>query len=136
MDLSIILVVVTMLIAMYLIRQQRRRAKLPPGPPGLPLIGNLHQAPKGAPWLMYQKWIEQYGNIVSVNFGGTTIVIIGDYETAKNLLDKRGSIYSDRPRMVSSTITFEGVNKWLTPVGHGTRAGLPQQSDYLQTVRR
>ncbi|KAF1831793.1 cytochrome P450 [Decorospora gaudefroyi] len=84
----------------YLVLQRRRRSKLPPGPPALPLIGNLHQAPTEAVWLTFQEWVKQYGNLVSVNFGGTTIIIIGDYDTAKDLLDKRANIYSGRPRMV------------------------------------
>jgi hypothetical protein len=95
-----VLVALSILVAVYVLHQKHQRAKLPPGPPGLPLIGNLHQAPKGAVWLTFQKWVKQYGKLVSVNFGGTTVVIIGDYETAKNLLDKRASIYSSRPRMV------------------------------------
>lgn len=82
------------------IHQQRRRAKLPPGPPRLPLIGNLHQAPKDAPWITFSQWVEQYGPLVSVDFGGTNVIIIGDYDTARDLLDKKANIYSSRPRMV------------------------------------
>ncbi|KNG45822.1 cytochrome p450 [Stemphylium lycopersici] len=88
------------IIIVYFIAQKRRRARLPPGPRGLPLIGNLHQAPKEAVWLTFHKWVKEYGNLVSVNFGGTTVIIVGDYETAKDLLDKRGNIYTSRPRLV------------------------------------
>ncbi|CAN9182619.1 unnamed protein product [Alternaria alternata] len=87
------------ILVIYIVAHLARRAKLPPGPRGLPLLGNLHQAPKGAPWLTFTKWIKQYGSIVSVNLGGT-IIIVGDYETAKELLDKRRNIYSSRPRLV------------------------------------
>jgi hypothetical protein len=89
------------LFAVFTIKRRRRRAKLPPGPPRLPLIGNLHQSSKEAMWLPFQKWVDQYGPLVSLDMGGTTLIIIGDYETARDLLDKRGKIYSDRPRMVS-----------------------------------
>ena len=89
------------ILVIYIVAHLIRRAKLPPGPRGLPLLGNLHQAPKGAPWLTFTKWIKQYGNIVSVNLGGT-IIIVGDYETAKELLDKRRNIYSSRPRLVGN----------------------------------
>jgi hypothetical protein len=88
--------------AMYFLNQQRRRAKLPPGPPRLPLIGNLHQAPKNAAWVTFSKWVEQYGPLVSVDFGGTNVILIGDYDTARDLLDKRANVYSSRPRMVDT----------------------------------
>jgi hypothetical protein len=87
------------ILAVYVAAHRIWRAKLPPGPPGLPLIGNLHQAPEGAPWLTFTKWVIQYGNLVSVNLGAT-IIIVGDYETAKDLLDKRRNVYSSRPRLV------------------------------------
>jgi hypothetical protein len=131
-----ILLVLSIFIAVYLIHQRRRRAKLPPGPPGLPLIGNLHQAPKSAPWLTFKKWVKRYGTLVSVDLGGTTLIIVGDYETAKNLLDKRASIYSSRPRMVSSCTALEEVNERLTVVDHGSRTGMPQQPNIAQTFWR
>jgi hypothetical protein len=95
------LVVITVLLVVYSINRKRRLAKLPPGPPRLPIIGNLHQAPREAIWLTFQKWVDQYGPLVSVDFGGTSLIIIGDYETARNLLDKRANIYSSRPQSVS-----------------------------------
>ena len=86
-----------LLVAIYL---WFRRSKLPPGPSRLPIIGNLHQAPKEAVWVTYQKWVEQYGPLVYLNFGGTNVLLIGDHEVAKDLLDKKANIYSSRPRMV------------------------------------
>jgi cytochrome P450 len=38
--------------------------------------------------------------MVSAQFGGNTVIFIGDATIARDLLDKRGDIYSDRPRMV------------------------------------
>ncbi|KAF2438142.1 cytochrome P450 [Karstenula rhodostoma CBS 690.94] len=88
------------LLLIVISHRRRMRSKLPPGPHRLPIIGNTHQAPNSAPWLTFQKWIQQYGPLVSVDFGGTTVVLIGDYDIAKDLLDKRGNVYSARPRMV------------------------------------
>jgi hypothetical protein len=95
-----LLVVLVALFVAYVVRQQRWIARLPPGPPRLPLIGNLHQAPTTAAWVVFKKWVQEYGPLVSADFGGTNVIIIGDYETARELLDKRGNIYSSRPRMV------------------------------------
>lgn len=36
----------------------------PPGPPGLPLIGNLRDIPKQRGWLTYQRWSQQYGEVL------------------------------------------------------------------------
>jgi hypothetical protein len=105
---------------LYVLYQQWRRAKLPPGPPRLPIIGNLHQAPQGPAWVTYKKWVEQYGPLVAADFGGTNVIIVGDFETARSLLDKRAQIYSHRPRMVSSDTSWmcdNDTNEFI--IGHG-----------------
>ncbi|KAH7110895.1 cytochrome P450 [Dendryphion nanum] len=100
MALTTIILALGVLTALYLVNQKRQRARLPPGPPRLPLIGNLHQAPGEAGWVTFHKWVEQYGPLVALDFGGTNVIIIGDFDTARDLLDKRANIYSSRPRMV------------------------------------
>lgn len=103
-------------IVLYAYRSWRRNAKLPPGPPRLPIIGNLHQAPAEAPWITFEKWIREYGPLVSVDFGGTTVILIGDFETARDLLDKRANIYSSRPRMVmAGELTCKGMHIMMRP---------------------
>jgi hypothetical protein len=39
----------------------RRPADIPPGPPTLPILGNLHQMPIDKPHLQLQKWAQEYG---------------------------------------------------------------------------
>jgi hypothetical protein len=56
---------------------------------------------KEAVWVIYRKWVEEYGPLVHLDFGGTSVILIGDHEAAKDLLDKKANIYSSRPRMVS-----------------------------------
>ncbi|KAF2240499.1 cytochrome P450 [Trematosphaeria pertusa] len=108
---AILLAASAFLLLAYTLQQRRRRAKLPPGPPRLPIIGNLHQAPKSAPWLTYQKWIQEYGPLVSADFGGTTVILVGDFEMAKDLLDRRATIYSGRPRLVmAAELTCKGMH--------------------------
>ncbi|CAI6337953.1 unnamed protein product [Periconia digitata] len=97
---AILLATAGVLFLVYVAGQYRRRSKLPPGPPGLPLLGNLLQAPSSSPWVKFQEWNQQYGPLVSVTFGSNIVILVGDYDMAKDLLDKRSATYSARPRMV------------------------------------
>jgi hypothetical protein len=103
---SITVISAIVLLLGYYIHKKLRSAKFPPGPRRLPIIGNLLEAPEGSPWISFSKWIKEYGPLVSLDFGGTNIILIGSHEVAKDLLDKRGDIYSDRPHSVSQTNYF------------------------------
>ncbi|KAI0430783.1 cytochrome P450 [Xylaria sp. FL1042] len=75
----------------------QRPKDYPPGPPTLPLIGNLHQMPKGNGHLQFQKWAEEYGPIYSLMLGTKVVVVLSSDVAVKDLLDKRSAIYSSRP---------------------------------------
>ncbi|KAJ7446930.1 cytochrome P450 [Mycena galericulata] len=72
---------------------------LPPGPPGLPVIGNLHQLSSRS-WLTFTKWREIYGPLFYLNVAGQNFVVLGSHQVAADLLDRRAPLYSDRPRNI------------------------------------
>ncbi|PMD33513.1 cytochrome P450 [Hyaloscypha variabilis F] len=74
-----------------------RPADYPPGPPTLPLIGNLHQMPMSDIHLKLQEWAKKYGSIYSLKLGGQTLVVLSSAGAVKDLLEKRSGIYSARP---------------------------------------
>ena len=62
-------VVIALLFAVPLLLLYRRfvrRAPHPPGPPGLPLVGNVRDipAPHDYPWLKYRKWCREYSEFI------------------------------------------------------------------------
>ncbi|EKM54991.1 uncharacterized protein PHACADRAFT_208527 [Phanerochaete carnosa HHB-10118-sp] len=79
---------------------ERRKGPHPPGPPGLPLLGNLLDVPDDPTWMAYIRWGEKYNSdVLRLNVLRDNIIIVNSLEAATDLLDKRSAIYSDRPKM-------------------------------------
>lgn len=104
---------------------QFRRRKYPPGPWGDPLIGQLRRLTlTSQPQMFYKEMNDKYGantslslplslyflvpfsalqrsvspgDVVHISAPGQTIILLGSWEAANQLLGKRGSIYSERP---------------------------------------
>lgn len=102
-----------LILGFYLIfvRQLGQRPKdFPPGPPTLPIIGNLHQMPrepqKSGPH--FEKWARQYGPIFSLVLGTQVWIVLCRDWMVKDLLDKRGAIYSSRPDAHLAQDVFSG----------------------------
>ncbi|KAI1271690.1 cytochrome P450 [Xylaria sp. FL0933] len=94
----------------------------PPGPPTLPLIGNLHLMPKKKGHLQFQKWAEEYGPIYSLILGSRTLIVLSSDEAVKDLLDKRSGIYSSRPDMyLGQDIASGGFRMVLMEYGESWR---------------
>ncbi|KAI0632676.1 cytochrome P450 [Trametes polyzona] len=95
-----------------------QRRNLPPGPRGLPLIGNVHQLPISGPEKALYKWRKRYGDVVYFRIFRTPAIALGSIEAARELLDKRSAIYSDRPRLVLLTEEL-GVGSALPTMPYG-----------------
>ncbi|KAF5324094.1 hypothetical protein D9619_011206 [Psilocybe cf. subviscida] len=81
-------------------RRSLPKLPLPPGPKGLPVIGNILDIPSVFQWHTYQKWAKEFDtDILYVNLAGTDVIVLNTAEAASDLLEKRSSIYSGRPRM-------------------------------------
>ncbi|KAF2097329.1 putative cytochrome P450 oxidoreductase [Rhizodiscina lignyota] len=115
---SLIPIVVLIGALLYLVRwyTTRDRLPLPPGPPALPIIGNLHQAPSKHAWLQFHEWTKQYGPIFKVQFGRDTIIVLGDYWTAHELLNRRSANFSSRPwKPFAADCLYKGLHILLRP---------------------
>ncbi|KAF9223387.1 cytochrome P450 [Gyrodon lividus] len=102
-------------------RALRNGLPLPPGPTSLPLIGNVFDLNIAEPWLSYEQWGKQYGDLVYSSLFGQDFVIINSAKLAHELLDQRSTIYSDRPYISTNKLFGMDFNSGLLPYGNEWR---------------
>ncbi|KAF8165086.1 cytochrome P450 [Crassisporium funariophilum] len=94
--LDVFLVLAALFILKAIFRSSRQPL-LPPGPKGLPLVGNILDMPSEKEWLTFAQWGETWGDLCSVTVLGQPLIIINSAKIAMDMLDKKSAIYSDRP---------------------------------------
>uniref|UniRef100_A0A3B3CSC9 Cytochrome P450 n=1 Tax=Oryzias melastigma TaxID=30732 RepID=A0A3B3CSC9_ORYME len=80
---SLILVALTAVLLWLLNLRNNRKHRLPPGPPALPLIGNLLQLDKHAP---FRTIVETYGPVMTIYTGWQRTVALVGYDAVKEAL--------------------------------------------------
>jgi cytochrome P450 len=84
----------------FLVYSRLTRPPIPPGPNPLPIIGNILDLTPKELWLTAFKWARTYGPITHIRIFNKSIVFLNTPEAVLDLLDKRGSLYSDKPHLV------------------------------------
>ncbi|KAI9438802.1 cytochrome P450 [Lactarius indigo] len=79
---------------------QRAFRNLPPGPKGLPFIGDIQHA-SDQDWLASPQRRDDYGELMYLSVFGQGILVLNSQRVAVDLFEKRSNIYSDRPRFIS-----------------------------------
>ncbi|KAH6804551.1 hypothetical protein C2S51_032798 [Perilla frutescens var. frutescens] len=95
--LAVVIVFVLTIITAWFnsLRQRRQRAKLPPGPYPLPIIGNFHQLGNN-PHHSLAKLAKTYGPLMSLHLGQLYTVVVSSPEAAKEILQKHDQAFSSR----------------------------------------
>ncbi|KAG1890766.1 cytochrome P450 [Suillus subluteus] len=92
-----------------------RKSRLPPSPPTWRLRG--HFLPPLNASLTVARWIDEYGPLVTIRSGIQTIVIIGRYKAAVDIMEKQGKMLADRPRLAAGEILTRGLDIVLAHAG-------------------
>ncbi|PPQ74384.1 hypothetical protein CVT24_000838 [Panaeolus cyanescens] len=100
-SLSSLLGLVLVLLSSYVLRRysNSKFKNLPPGPRYnvLGLTGTLSSLP---PWERFHALHKLFGPVMSFYQGRTPVLVLGSIQAATDLLEKRGGIYSSRPRSI------------------------------------
>ncbi|XP_078097217.1 uncharacterized protein LOC144511115 [Mustelus asterias] len=85
-----------LLLAYFLKSKRPQRDRLPPGPPALPILGNVFQVNIKAPHKSLIQLSEQYGPVFTIWLGGFPAVVLCGFEAIKEGLIERGHEFSGR----------------------------------------
>ncbi|KAI7754737.1 hypothetical protein M8C21_004816 [Ambrosia artemisiifolia] len=117
---SPILILSTLLLLLFIIKQTKsffshNIRNLPPGPPTLPIIGNLHQVGDKLHVSLY-KLAQEYGPLISLKLGTKILVVASSPEAAMGILKTQDrSIVFDKDLLdlEEEHETFVGVKRSL-----------------------
>ncbi|KAI0643150.1 CyP450 monooxygenase [Trametes meyenii] len=102
-------------------KARKRGLSLPPGPPRLPIVGNLLNMPKIKPWEGYRSIRKIYGDITYLQVFAQPIVIIGKVALATEYLEKHSANTSDRPSNPVFELSGQDFNFAFMPYGEWWR---------------
>ncbi|XP_028818816.1 cytochrome P450 2G1-like [Denticeps clupeoides] len=97
MDAYFTLVLAGLVLVLFLfVRMTKGERRQAPGPFALPVIGNLHQVNKHAPFKTFMEWSKQYGPVITVYMGLQRVVVLVGFETVKEALVDQAEDFSGR----------------------------------------
>lgn len=91
-----------------------------PGPPGLPILGNMHQIKVDKIHLLFEKWYRQYGDLYQFKLGNDRAVVIADVEMVQKILQSRPDKFA-RLRNIRRTIVEMGIQGLFSAEGNQWR---------------
>ncbi|CAA7406718.1 unnamed protein product [Spirodela intermedia] len=105
--------------ALLLLR--RSRGSLPPGPPAVPILGNLMWLTRSVADLefVFRDLCSKYGPVVTIHLGSIPLVIVGDRDLAHEMLVQHGAVFADRPSPNPSLRTPGSSQCTINSTGYG-----------------
>uniref|UniRef100_A0A8C5H1G7 Cytochrome P450 2D3-like n=1 Tax=Gouania willdenowi TaxID=441366 RepID=A0A8C5H1G7_GOUWI len=97
--------------------QPQRVNNFPPGPPALPILGNLLQLSLSNPLKDFERMKNHYGDVYSIFIGHRPAVILNGLKAIKEAIITKGSDYAGRPQDLFVNAIFQGKGVILADYG-------------------
>ena len=115
----LLILYLTLPVFLFLFFQNRRTLKnqaLPPGPRGLPIIGNLHKLDNSVLHLQLLQLSKKYGPLFSLRLGLRPVVVISSAKLAKETLKNHDLVFCGRPKFVGQQkLSYNGKEMAFSP---------------------
>ncbi|GLT97597.1 hypothetical protein SLE2022_151540 [Rubroshorea leprosula] len=103
-----------------IIHKQRNYADksnlLPPGPHGLPLIGNLHQLDNSTLHVYLWQLSQKYGSLISLRLGFRKTIVVSSAKMAKEVLKAHDIDFCSRPALFGQQkLSYNGLDLAFSP---------------------
>ncbi|KAJ9567571.1 hypothetical protein OSB04_003537 [Centaurea solstitialis] len=117
--LQFLLISLLLLSLLYLlpkIIKYRSSFSIPPGPVGLPFIGNLHQINPSSLHTSLWQLSKSYGPIIFLNFGFIPCVVVSSASLAKEVLRTQDVAFCSRPSFITQRkLSYNGLDVAFAP---------------------
>ncbi|KAL8090934.1 5-OH-xanthotoxin synthase [Apium graveolens] len=119
MDTVVFFMLFVFLASVYLLFYHKKRVGLssPPGPPGLPFIGNFHQLYKSPCIHEYLLNLsKQYGSLMTLRMGSVPVLVVSSPKMAKEVLKTQDLVYCSRPPTAGMLkLSYNGLDVAFAP---------------------
>ncbi|KAL3641961.1 hypothetical protein CASFOL_012776 [Castilleja foliolosa] len=96
-----------LIFSFYILHKNKNPDKtvVPPGPPGLPLIGNIHQLAKvKSPHLYFFQLSKKYGPLIHLKLGPKRLLVVSSAKLAEQVLKTQDLAFCSRPQHLAQQI--------------------------------
>ncbi|XP_068109282.1 cytochrome P450 2D17-like [Hyperolius riggenbachi] len=123
------------LLILDFVKSRNKHPRFPPGPAGLPFLGNILQIDFRNLHIALTQLSKKFGGVYSLHFFRKKIVVLNSFEVLKDALINRSEDIADRPRFpLSEKLGYEGESKGLLLIRYGD-AWKEQRRFALSTMR-
>ncbi|CAI8585909.1 unnamed protein product [Vicia faba] len=89
---------------------------LPPGPKGLPFIGNLHQLNSSSLGVNFYELSKKYGSLIFLKLGSRPTLVVSSAKMAKQVLKTHDIEFCNRPSLISHMkLSYNGLDQVFAP---------------------
>ncbi|KAJ0989767.1 hypothetical protein J5N97_008123 [Dioscorea zingiberensis] len=95
----------------------KNKARLPPGPPAIPIIGHLHLL-RPPPHQSFHKLAERYGPLMHLRLGSVRAIVVSSPDMAREVLKTHDADFANRPQTLAARrFAYDSAGFAFAPVG-------------------